>query len=227
MIDSANILACLIIVAASIGAISYAMVAFRTMCRRSGAHDRGAVHSVVMIAFAVATVVFGHYKTQAEKGSSGVEGLVIFYHPDPDVIYLYDRGSYVYSNRVDIMMRIKYLPDDAHIQIWTTPLSVTNWVCYGDITAAEWNNYYVPDPGIWTRSIEYENASSNRWCIFTPYIRPTQVLTNGLLHVLGVLPEADAETVVGVPLHTSVDIDGEKIDLGTKQTTKTMEANDE
>ena len=181
---------------------------------------------VMMVALIAAAVWFGHFPTQAEKGSSSSGG-VIFYHVDPDITYLSDRGSRVYPDYVDIAMRIRYLPDDARIQLWSTPKAVTNWVCQSDESVADWSAYHNQETDLFNRRFDFENASSNRWCIFTPYIRPTQVQTNGVLHVIGVLPESEPETVVGVPFHTSVNIDDKKIDLGTKQTTKTMEANDE
>ena len=189
----------------SLAAFALAAVAMRHVCRR---------HGPGMVVLIVCGLMLGHYLTGREKGM--VRG-VVFYNTSPDINYLQNRGSYIYSNRVDIVMAIKGLPDSAHIQLWTSPLNVTNWVCHSDETVADWKRYYVPELGQWERSFEYENAASNSWCIFTTYIRPSQVVTNGVLHAPGVLIwSEDKPDVSGVPLHTGVYVDGNEIDLGTK-----------
>lgn len=171
-------------------------------------------HAIALFLLAGFATWFGHYSTGDEKGM--VRG-VVFFNTSPDINYLQNRGSYIYSNRVDIVMAIKGLPDSAHIQLWTSPLNVTNWVCHSDETVADWKRYYVPELGQWERSFEYENAASNSWCIFTTYIRPSQVVTNGVLHAPGVLLwREDKHDVSGVPLHAGVYVDGNEIDLGTK-----------
>ena len=188
----------------------HAINAIRNLYAKGGA---------MMIALIAAAVWFGHFPTHAEKGGSASDG-VIFYHVDPDITYLSDRGSRVYPDYVDIAMRIKYLPDDARIQLWSTPKAVTNWVCQSDESVADWSAYHNPELDLWNRRFDFENASSNRWCIFTTYIRPSAVQTNGVLHVLGIMPNNAAPgTVVGVPLHTGVNINGQEIDLKTKNNT--------
>ena len=190
----------------------HAINAIRNLYAKGGA---------MMVALIAAAVWFGHFPTQAEKGSSGgsSDG-VIFYHTDPDITYLSDRGSRVYPDYVDISMKIKYLPNDARIQLWSTPKAVTNWVCQSDESVADWSAYHNPELDLWNRRFDCENALSNRWCIFTTYIRPSAVQTNGVLHVLGIMPtNAAPGTVVGVPLHTGVNINGQDLDLKTKSNT--------
>ena len=201
-----QIFSCLI--AAAIACTS--VVATYRIVTRNGAGK----HSFVLLLLAVIAIAYGHYSTKREKG---IVNRVVFYNTSYDISYLQDRGSYVYSNRVDIVMAIKGLPDDAHIQLWTSPLTVTNWVCHSDETVADWSRYYVPELGQYERRYEYENAASNSWCIFTTYIRPSQVITNGVLHAPGVLLWSENKPdVSGVPLHTGVYVDGNEIDLGTK-----------
>lgn len=206
----------LLIAVASLAVGALAVYAARFVGRR---------HGYGMVAFLALGVLFGHFLTGAEKAAR--QG-VIFFHTDHDFLYLLDRGSVVLPDEVSISMTVRGLPDDAHIQLWRTPKCETNWVMHVDETLADWKQYYYnPDLHLYSRSFDYYEASSNLWCIFTTYIRPTQVLTNGVLHVVGVQCDDSTNAVAGVPLHTGVDIDGVKIDLGTKLTTKTMEANDE
>ena len=202
------------VVLLAVGALTVYVARF--VCRRLG---------YVMVAFLALGVLFGRPLTGKEKEARQV---VAFFHTDHDFLYLLDRGSVVLPDEVSISMTVRGLPDDAHIQLWRTPKSENNWVMHNDETLAEWKRYYYnPDLHLYNRSFDYYEASSNLWCIFTTYIRPTHVLTNGVLHVVGVQCDDGTNAVAGVPLHTGVDIDGVKIDLGTKLTTKTMEANDE
>ena len=193
-----------LIASLSLAAFALAAVAARHVCRRNGPG------MVVLLAFGA---VLGHYLTGEEKITAQK---VIFYRHDPDFAYLVDRGSEVLADEVHIVAQIRGLPDDAHIQLLYTPIAETNWVLRSDETVADWRQFYNPDLQVYLRSFDYFGAVSNRWCIFTPYIRPSQVLTNGVLHVLGVQCDAGEDAVAGVPLHTGVSVDGEEVDLMTR-----------
>lgn len=199
----------------SIAAFTLVAVAARHVYRR---------HGPVMVVLLGFGVMFGHYLTGEEKASVQ---RVLFYRHDPDFAYLVDRGSEVLADEVHIVAEIRNLPDDAHIQLWSTPIAETNFVLRSDETVADWQQFYHSDLKLYLRSFEYFGASSNQWCILTPYIRPSQVLTNGVLHVLGVQCDAGEDAVAGVPLHTGVSVDGAEVDLKTKLDGREMKKEEE
>lgn len=204
-----------LIASLSLAAFALAAVVARYVYRR---------HGPGMVVLLACGAVIGHYLTGAEKMTAQK---VIFYRHDPDFTYLVDRGSEVLADEVHIVAQIKGLPDDAHIQLWRTPISDTNWVLRSDETVADWSQFYNHDLQVYIRSFYYFGAVSNRWCIFSPYIRPSQVLTNGVLHVLGVQCDTGEDAVAGVPLHTGVSLDGEKVDLMTRLDGREMKKEEE
>lgn len=204
-----------LIASLSLAAFAFSAVAARHVYRR---------HGPGMVVLLVFGAVLGHYLTGAEKTTARN---VIFYRHDPDFVYLVNRGSEVLDDEVHIEAQIIGLPDDAHIQLWYTPIAETNWVLRSDETVADWRHFYNQDLQACIRSFYHFGAVSNRWCIFTTYIRPSQVLTNGVLHVLGVQCDAGEDAVAGVPLHTGVSVDGAEVDLKTRLDSKTMKKEEE
>lgn len=204
-----------LIASLSLAAFAFSAVAARHVYRR---------HGPGMVVLLVFGAVIGHYLTGAEKQTAQK---VIFYRHDPDFVYLVDRGSEVLADEVHIEAQIIGLPDNAHIQLWYTPINETNWVIRSDETVADWRNFYNADLQVYLRSFDYFGAVSNRWCIFTTYIRPSHVLTNGVLHVLGVQCDAGEDAVAGVPLHTGVSVDGAEVDLKTRLDGREMKNEEE
>ena len=150
-------------------------------------------------------------------GSKTPTAGVYFYRTDPEIAWLKDTGSYVSNDVVHVSFQPHaQLPDSAILQMWNCPTNSVEdhsaWAQYGaDVTLADCPREF---------DIAYSNAMAYAWCFCTTYTRPTQVVTNGVLHINYVrahkAEEENDNTVIGVPLHTDITVDGEKIEMFKK-----------
>ena len=159
--------------------------------------------------FALVCVLFGADKSPLRS--------VYFYRTDPEIMWLKDTGSYVSNDVVHVSFEPHaQLPNDAILQMWNCPTNSVEdhsaWAQYGaDVMLGDAPREF---------DIVYSNAMAYAWVFFTTYTRPTQVVTNGVLHINYVrahkAEEENANTVIGVPLHTDITVDGEKIEMFKK-----------
>ena len=164
---------------------------------------------IALALFALVCVLFGSDKSPLAS--------VIFYRTDPEIAWLKDTGSYVSNDVVHVSFQPHaQLPDSAILQLWNCPTNSVEdhsaWAQYGaDVTLADCPREF---------DIVYSNALEYAWVFFTTYTRPTQVVTNGVLHINYVrankAEEENENTVIGVPLHTDITVDGEKIEMFKK-----------
>lgn len=162
-----------------------------------------------LVAFAVVCVLFGSDKSPLAD--------VIFYQTDPEIAWLKDTGSYVSNDVVHVSFQPHaQLPNDAILQMWNCPTNSVEdhsaWAQYGaDVTLADCPREF---------DIAYSNAMEYSWLFMTTYTRPTQVVTNGVLHMNYIrahkAEEENADTIIGVPIHTGIAINDEQRGINSK-----------
>lgn len=181
--------------------------------------SRGKINKIAFFSWLTLVVMLCHFPTNAEKGT--IER-IIFYNADPDIVWLRNGGSAVYSNEVYVAyIPNARLPTTAVVQLWTIAKDApdgTDWRLanqrpverYPQLENLRVETFPADDLGV-------DNCLSNRWCLLTTYIRPSEVVTNGVLHATWIKAASPTNSIWGVPLHTGVIVDGEEIDMMTKE----------
>lgn len=121
--------------------------------------------------------------------------------------YLQDRGSYVTNDWVHINFERRIVPETANVYLDRRALDQTNdtdWVTHIASTFAE---FTVPT------NVPFANASNYNWIVYTDWVPPPTVLTNGVLHVNWGKSLKDVEfrragMAVGIPLQSTVWVNG-------------------
>lgn len=121
--------------------------------------------------------------------------------------YLIDKGSYVTNDFVHIDFERRIVPEDANVIIDRRQLDMTNdtdWVTHLESTFAA---FAVPT------NISFADATNWNWIVYTDWVPPPTVLTNGVLHVnwgksLNDVTFRRAGMAVGVPLQSTVWVNG-------------------
>ena len=121
--------------------------------------------------------------------------------------YLVDHGSYVTNDWVHIDFERRIVPDDANVIIDRRQLDMTNdtdWVTHLESTFAA---FHTPT------NIPFANATSWNWIVYTDWVPPPTVLTNGVLHVNWGKSLKDVELrragmAAGIPLQSTVWVNG-------------------
>lgn len=115
--------------------------------------------------------VFASFPTASEKKYERIH----FYHASTDTVYLINNGSYVSNNTVHVDFVTRLLPDSAFIYLDYAPKgSENNPNAYTTYLARHSSQF----PRI--MDIEFENAISNSWVIYTTYTPGPVVHTNGV-----------------------------------------------
>lgn len=127
----------------------------------------------VLLAVFVWSAMTAHTEYRA-KNPDGVEPILIV-HTDPKLPYLFDGGSYVSNNIVHLAFTSRIIPDDAVLFLdyipETEPFDSVNYSTYLAAPLAQF-----PNP----LTMEFENASSNRWVFYTTWTPGPTVHTNGI-----------------------------------------------
>ena len=123
---------------------------------------------------------------------------------DADAQYLYDNGSYVTNDHAYISFTTVGLPADARILVAYAPPDASNEtqvVTAVDLTLSEWTARY-------DCKLRYEwdvswgdAAWEYKWYLYTTWVRPPSVHTNGVLNCYGI---AAVKGSAGVPKRTVV-----------------------
>lgn len=155
---------------------------------------------------AVVLTLWGGVKPQSSLGR------LIFYQTDPEIKWLTDNGSYVSNDVVHIEFEPHaQLPSTAILQMWNCPTNQTGefsfWAQYGaDMTLAECPRVF---------DIAFPDAMAYAWMMMTTYVRPSQVVTNGVMHINYIRPQkaeiAITNAVLAVPIHTAVITNGVRL----------------
>lgn len=151
---------------------------------------RGSLECIFMALLGVGAVMYG-----GAKGG----GSVSYPRTNPHYELLRDAGSVVSNDTVTIRYTPHpILPPEADLQIWRRPLELTNdtdWVEHLATTVGAF-----PSP----QTIDFPNAISNNWSVFTTWSPAPSVQTNGVLHALWRGTNAAPSRIDAIPLGTQV-----------------------
>lgn len=144
--------------------------------------------------------VFASFPTASEKKFEKIH----FYHASPDTVYLIDNGSYVSNNTVHVDFVTRLLPDSAFIYLDYVPKGEEN-------NPNAYSTYIARHSAQFPRimDIEFENAISNRWMMYTTYTPGPVVHTNGVA-VAEFLRAKDKDNIA-VPKRATIWEDGKKV----------------
>lgn len=118
---------------------------------------------------------------------------VVFVSSDYESRYLYDAGSYVTNTHVHLSFSAIGLPSSARVVFGYAPFTATNieqFVSVYDMTLAEWEaNFLDIELGAIVCDLTPEGTNEAwevGWYIYTTYVVPPSVHTNGVLNVYGI-----------------------------------------
>ena len=147
------------------------------------------------------SMVFGTFPSYKEKNKNEK---VQFWSASTDTVYLIDNGSYVSNNTVHVDFVTRLLPDSAFIYLDYVPKgSENNPNAYTTYLARHSSQF----PRI--MDIEFENAISNRWVIYTTYTPGPVVHTNGV--AVAEFLKAQKYDNVAVPKRSTIWQDGKML----------------
>lgn len=144
--------------------------------------------------------VFASFPTASEKKFKKIH----FYHASTDTVYLIDNGSYVSNNTVHVDFVTRLLPDSAMIYL--------DYASKGEEgNPNSYSTYLALPSGEFPRllDIEFENAISNRWMMYTTYTPGPVVHTNGV--AVAEFLKAREKDNVAIPKRATIWEDGKKV----------------
>lgn len=122
---------------------------------------------------------------------------------DPDMQHLYDNGSYVTNDHAYISFKAIGLPSDALVIVAYAPPDATNEsqvVTMASMTLSEWMASYDCKLRFDWDTSWGDRADQYQWYLYTTWVKPPSVHTNGVLNCFGIAPVEG----VGVPKGTLV-----------------------
>lgn len=132
------------------------------------------------------------------------EKRVKFLQTDPEIAYLIDTGSYVTNNAVHLEFSTRLLPGSAMLYLDYIPAD----------EPADSENFSTAMSGPLSEfpnpvTLEFENATSNRWIFYTSYTPGPNVHTNGVA-VAEFLRAPDSRHIA-IPKRATIWEDGERV----------------
>ena len=121
---------------------------------------------------------------------------------DADMQYLYDNGSYVTNDHAYISFTAIGLPADAHVLVAYAPPDASNEtqvVTAVDMTLSEWMASHDCKLRYEWNTSWGDTAWEYKWYLYTTWVKPPSVHTNGVLNCYGI---AAVPEKVGVPKGT-------------------------
>lgn len=135
---------------------------------------------------------------------------------DADMQYLYDNGSHVTNDHAYISFTAIGLPADARILVAYAPPEASNEtqvVTAVDMTLSEWMASHDCKLRYEWNTSWGDTAWEYKWYLYTTWVKPPSVHTNGVLNCYGIAAVKDA---VGVPKGTLV-VEGGKMSYPEEQ----------
>jgi hypothetical protein len=129
---------------------------------------------------------------------------------DADMQYLYDNGSYVANDHAYVSFTAIGLPADARVIVAYAPPEASNEtqvVTVADMSLSEWMASYGCKLRYEWDTLQGDAAWEYKWYLYTTWVKPPSVHTNGVLNCYGI---AAVKDTVGVLKGTLV-IEGREL----------------